>query len=200
MASIHGRLLDVAIDLSPSLASVIESNGPLRLKRNRSESLSVRLCRAVTGQQLSVVAAQSIWLRVLQAAGEQELMTFIDNSSAQTLRECGLSMAKAKTLRAIAEAARTGVLDAAEYRALSAEDRAKTLTQIWGVGQWTADMVGIFYFRDPDIWPDGDVTARKILSRLTSPRRKTVLTAARFKPFRSYLALHMWRHAAANPN
>ncbi|MEL7367602.1 MAG: DNA-3-methyladenine glycosylase 2 family protein [Myxococcota bacterium] len=200
MPSIHGQLLEVAADLSPELASVIEGNGSLRLIRSASESLPVRLCRAVTGQQLSVKAAHAIWNRVQHAAGDNDLMTHIARSTPEALRACGLSMAKAKTLQAIAEAEHAGNLDEANLHTLEASERAQALTQIWGVGQWTADMVGIFYFGDPDIWPDGDVTARKMLSRLTSPRRKTVLTAARFAPFRSYLALHMWRHAAAKPD
>ncbi|MEM8810884.1 MAG: DNA-3-methyladenine glycosylase 2 family protein, partial [Cyanobacteria bacterium P01_G01_bin.38] len=79
-------------------------------------------------------------------------------------------------------------------------DRAQRLTAIWGVGQWTADMMSIFYFGDPDIWPDGDVTARTNLIQLTSARRKTTLTAARFAPHRSYLALYMWRHSDAAPD
>lgn len=95
---------------------------------------------------------------------------------------------------AIAAAFTQGQLDATALAQLSQTDRVKQLTKIWGIGQWTADMMGIFYFGDPDIWPDGDVTARKTLEKLTSKRRKTVRTAARFLPYRSYLALHMWKN------
>ena len=102
-------------------------------------------------------------------------------------------------MRSIAKAARAGELDAAELSKVAHAVRAERLTAIWGVGQWTADMMGIFYFGDRDIWPDGDVTARKTLAKLTSRRRKTVRTAERFAPYRSYLALHMWRHADASP-
>ena len=96
---------------------------------------------------------------------------------------------------AIAAAAQTQQLNQTVLNALDHSERSRQLTQIWGVGQWTADMMGIFYFGDPDIWPDGDTAARKHLERLTSRRRKTVRTAARFAPYRSYLALYMWHQA-----
>jgi DNA-3-methyladenine glycosylase II len=72
--------------------------------------------------------------------------------------------------------------------------------EIWGVGQWTADMLGIFYFGERDIWPDTDLAVWKTLQRLTSRRRKTTLTAAKFSPQRSLLAKYMWRIADASPN
>ena len=98
-------------------------------------------------------------------------------------------------MRAIALATLANQLDESLLSELDHEERTHCLTEIWGVGQWTADMMGIFYFGDPDIWPDGDTTARKNLERLTSRRRKTVRTAARFAPYRSYLALYMWHQA-----
>jgi DNA-3-methyladenine glycosylase II len=61
-------------------------------------------------------------------------------------------------------------------------------------------MVNLFYFGEEDIWPEGDVTARKTLISLTSKRRKTVRSAERFAPYRSYLALYMWRWVDARPD
>lgn len=95
--------------------------------------------------------------------------------------------------------AQTGQLDQTELMPLHASQRSDRLTQLWGVGQWTANMMNIFYFGEPDIWPNGDVTARKTLEKLTSKRRKTINTAARFAPYRSYLAFHMWRYVDAGP-
>ena len=100
----------------------------------------------------------------------------------------------------ILRAARSGGLDAEYLTTLSAQQRAAHLTSLWGIGQWTADMMNMFYFGEEDIWPDGDVAARKTLERLTSPRRKTVRTAARFAPYRSRLAIYMWRWLDAEPD
>ena len=131
--------------------------------------------------------------------GDRAAADYFLRCRATTLRACGLSEAKARAMREIAQAAKAGQLDRETLKKLDSAQRAKHLTQIWGVGQWTADMASIFYFGDKDVWPDGDVTARKTLARLTSARRKTVRTAENFAPYRSYLAIHMWRYANANP-
>jgi DNA-3-methyladenine glycosylase II len=83
---------------------------------------------------------------------------------------------------------------------LDHNQRSEQLTEIWGVGQWTADMMGIFYFGDKDVWPDSDLAVWKTLQRLTNRRRKTLRTAQRFAPHRSYLAIYMWRIADTMPN
>ncbi|MGD1897052.1 MAG: DNA-3-methyladenine glycosylase family protein [Phormidesmis sp.] len=206
-ALIQSEILAIAAELSPSLVEAIEQNGPLELiseqkalqKTSQKTPFPERLCRAVTGQQLSIRAADTIWGRVVAGAGQERLIDYFARVEPAALRACGLSGAKAKTIDEIATAALQGQLDSTELGTLSHAERTKRLTALWGVGQWTADMMGIFYFGDPDIWPDGDVTARKTLEKLTSKRRKTVRTAARFAPYRSYLALHMWRYVDATP-
>ena len=194
---IHSRFVEIAREISGDLADAIASTQPLQVTPNQSFPFPERLFRAVAGQQLSVKAAASIWSRVVDNAADQPLMDYFTAVAPETLRSCGLSAAKAKAMRAIALAAQSNQLDETMLAELDHEDRTRCLTEIWGVGQWTADMMGIFYFGDPDIWPDGDTTARKNLERLTSRRRKTVRTAARFAPHRSYLALYMWHQADA---
>lgn len=197
--AIHQRFIEVAQGLSPTLTEAIERGGPLSLRVDASQPLAERLCRSVAGQQLSVKAARSIWERVLMAAGETSLIDFLCDANHEAIRRCGLSTAKTRAICAIGDAARDGRLEAEALREMDHPTRSAHLTDLWGVGQWTADMISIFYFGEEDIWPEGDVAARKTLERLTSPRRKTVRTAARFAPYRSYLALYMWRHVDAPP-
>ncbi|MDI5986758.1 DNA-3-methyladenine glycosylase 2 family protein [Halomonas sp. M4R5S39] len=196
---IHRRFVEIAGGLSPVLVDALERGGPVAFRADASQPLAERLCRSVAGQQLSVKAARSIWSRVLTAAGSMPLTEFLVETNGEAIRACGLSAAKTRAMCAIAREARAGGLEAGELRDLDHAARSRRLTALWGVGQWTADMISIFYFGDEDVWPDGDVAARKTLSRLTSPRRKTVRTAARFAPYRSRLALYMWRHADAPP-
>lgn len=193
--TIHTRFVEIAGELGGELAGAIAATPPLNLVPRQDTPFPVRLCRAVAGQQLSVKAATSIWNRVVASAEQVSLMDYLATASPDTLRSCGLSTAKAKAMGAIAQAHRANQLDTATLGQLDHPERSHHLTQIWGVGQWTADMMGIFYFGDPDIWPEGDTTARKYLETLTSRRRKTLRTAARFAPHRSYLALYMWHQA-----
>ncbi len=198
-AEIHKRLCAIAAKLSPALADAIAHNGPIEFVPNRKHSFPEHLCRAVTGQQLSIRAAQTIWARVVASAGDENLIDYFSGVEDAVLKSCGLSAAKVKTVKAIAQAAAQGQLDSTELSRLSHRERTKRLIALWGVGPWTADMMGIFYFGDENIWPDGDLAARRTLEQLTSKRRKTVNTAARFVPYRTYLALHMWQYTDATP-
>ncbi len=196
---VHQRFIHIAGDFGTGLAGAIRQIGPLEFRPDDSLPLAHRLCRSVAGQQLSVIAARTIWERVLEAAGDADLTDFFTEENAGIMRKCGLSAAKVRSMCGIAEEARAGNLRADDLRSLSHEERSGQLTRLWGVGQWTADMISIFYFGDEDVWPDGDLAARKTLERLTSKRRKTVRTAERFAPFRSRLALYMWEYQNAVP-
>jgi DNA-3-methyladenine glycosylase II len=167
--------------------------------RNRTPLPEV-LCRAIAGQQLSVKASRTIWGRVVESADGNPLITHIANTKPEVLRGCGLSNSKAKAMKAIVEADAAGQLDVDQLRDLDHDARSKRLTAVWGVGQWTADMMGISFFGDRNVWPESDITVWKTLERLTSRRRKSARTAAHFAPYRSYLALYMWRIADAAPS
>lgn len=197
---VHQRFLPIAATLSPALAEAIERVGPVRVHKRSKTPLPVVLSRAVAGQQLSVKAASTIWGRVCDSAKDRPLTEHLARARPATLQKCGLSAAKAKAIRAIAQAEKAGRLDPDALRRLDHPTRSNQLTAIWGVGPWTADMISMFYFGDPDVWPDGDVSACGTLQKLTSRRRKTTRTAEHFAPHRSYLAVYMWKHADAAPN
>ncbi|MHA6286977.1 DNA-3-methyladenine glycosylase family protein [Maricaulis sp. CAU 1757] len=195
---IHHFLIEQADGL-PELAGAIATLGPREFPMRGEADFPLHLCRSIAGQQISVGAARAIWSRVVASAGETPLLEHFCPERHDTLRACGLSGAKTRTIITIAETHRAEGLDADALRALPVDTRKARMTEIWGVGPWTADMMNMFYFAEPDIWPDGDVAARKTLERLTSKRRSTVRTAARFKPWRSWLALYMWAHVDARP-
>lgn len=199
-AQIHAMFLDAAAPLGGQLHTAIKAIGPIPFSASQETPLAERLCRSVAGQQLSVKAARTIWDRVVASCeAQRNLIDHLASCAPEELRVCGLSGSKAKAMRAIAEAAKAGELHAHDLAPLHHTERAAHLTSIRGIGPWTADMINMFYFGDPDIWPDGDVAARKTLTRLTSARRKTVRTAERFAPYRSSLALYMWRYVDAPP-
>ncbi len=191
--------VQIAADISPALANAIETIGPLRLQKRNQQPLVDVLFRAIAGQQLSTKAAASIWNRLIETAGDTSLLDYVAASDPDRIRSCGLSGAKVKSMKAIVAAHENGLLDQSLLSRLDHVERSQQLMSIWGVGQWTADMLGIFYFGDRDVWPNTDLAVWKTLQRLTSRRRKTVKTAAAFAPHRSYLALYMWRVADTIP-
>ena len=188
----HNFLLDVAARW-PKLRQVLETVGPIHRQARRNLPLPEAMCRAVAGQQLSVAAADTIWSRFEMLRGHRPLVPFLARVTDQDLRACGMSFAKIRSIRAIGDASERGQLQSVRLMQMSHVDRTACLTKIPGVGPWTADMIGIFYCGDPDIWPDGDLVARRTLQDLVGKRLNTVRVASRFSPWKSRLAMGMWR-------
>ena len=193
----HRFLLETAARW-PKLHRVLSAVGPIRRQARRSLPLPEKLCQAVAGQQLSVSAAHTIWTRFEGLRDGRPLVTFLSRVDDQELRGCGLSFAKVRSIRAIGEAAKSGQLEADRVMRLDHVERTACLTKIRGVGPWTADMIGIFYCGDPDIWPDGDLVAQRTLQQLVGRRSTTIRVAASFSPWRSRLAMALWRAVDSN--
>ncbi|MGH1590390.1 DNA-3-methyladenine glycosylase 2 family protein [Methylobacterium phyllosphaerae] len=145
----------------------------------------------MVNQQLSIQAA-AIWARIETAAAAAGLSPrgLFEAGDAALLRACGKSGNKARALQAIVAAEVAGVLRP-DLRRLPHLERAAILCGIQGVGPWTTDMIDIFHFHDPDIWPAGDVAAAGCLRRPTG-QADTGAVAATFAPYRSLLARSLW--------
>jgi DNA-3-methyladenine glycosylase II len=192
-AAIYDRLLGTAAAISEPLRSAIAAVGLIEIAPPAHASIAERLFVEVVNQQLSTKAALSIWTRVEAAAALHEVAPrdlFVPGYES-LLRDCGVSANKVRALQAIREAESAGLLSA-DLADLPHAERSAILCRIRGVGPWTADMVGIFHFLDPDIWPLGDVAAVGVLRRLTGID-DTEAVAAGFAPYRSILARYMWR-------
>ena len=194
-AHIHRHLVETARGLSAELAERIAAAGPLALPAQEEQGLGVFLARAVIGQQLSVKVARRIWERIEAAAQAHGggLLAFLTEEHAPILKTCGVSGPKVQALLALNAAEAQGDLCPIRLRALAPEARAAHLCRIRGIGPWTGDMAAIFYFQEPDIWPDRDAATGNAFRRFLQEDQSIAEAAARFAPYRSFLALHLWR-------
>ena len=198
---LHTHLLPAASPY-PALRDALERTGPIRIEPAAQSCVAERLFVEVVNQQLSTRAAAAIWGRIeaAAAAAAGTPRALFAAGDPDLLRACGLSGNKVRALQAIVAAEAAGLLGP-ELAGLPHPERAAILCGIRGVGPWTADMVGIFHFHGPDIWPEGDVAAVGCLRRLTG-QADTRAVAAAFAPYRSILARYLWRikdMAAAAP-
>ncbi len=204
LALLHPDFVRTARRVSRPLAQAMDAVGPPDWPSRHQQPLARYLARVVVGQQLSTRAAGTIWGRVeaLGKAEQQSIPALALNLPDATLLACGLSAGKLKTLKALAEADAAGMLKRQRLARLDPAARAVELTALRGIGPWTADMLALFYFRDPDIWPLGDLAVRKTLERflVTQSRYDLSSAAALFAPHRSVLALYMWRIADNPPD
>ncbi|MGV8839655.1 MAG: DNA-3-methyladenine glycosylase family protein [Bauldia sp.] len=199
------RTLDTEADLDeglahlaaadPRLAAVIAASGRLPVRRTAAGFAG--LSRIVVGQQLSVTAAEAIW-RKLNVAIPLLTPEAVLAAADGTLRGAGLSSAKMRTLRAVAEAAVTG-LDLAGLSARPAEDAHAALTVVKGIGPWTADIYLLFCVGHADVFPAGDLALRKAMGaafgHATLPSGKDAAAIAEaWTPWRGVAAILFWAY------
>lgn len=190
---VYHSLLTEAEATSGALHAALAAIGPIVVAAPVHASVAERLFVEIVNQQLSTKAAFAIWSRIEAAAqvqGGAPRDLFVPGHEA-VLRGCGVSANKVRALQAVRDAEARGLLGD-DLALLPHAERSARLCGIRGVGPWTADMVGIFHFLDPDIWPAGDVAAVGTLRKLTG-RDDVHAVAARFAPYRSLLARYLWR-------
>jgi DNA-3-methyladenine glycosylase II len=183
------------------LARVIDAHGPCTIGGKRIDPFHV-LCSSIISQQLSSRAADTIQARVALAAkaGKRFRPLHFMGLSPEALRACGLSNAKAKWLKAVAEVHHA---DAAYFRKLGKlDDEAaiETLDALPGIGRWTAEMFLIFAMDRLDIFSLGDAGLRRGLNLIHNRGEKlddeaSLAITARWAPYRSIGSWYLWRMA-----
>jgi len=178
------------------LASIIARVGPCKMAYR--EPTFEMLARAIVFQQLSTKAARTIYGRLEEAAGGALTPQAIQNLSVGEMRRAGLSRQKLGYIRDLAEHALSGKVDFAKLPAMSDEEVIVSLTDIKGVGVWTAHMFLLFSLRRPNVLPVGDLGVRMAIQRAYRKRKmptpKQVEQIARgWHPYCSYAAWYLWR-------
>jgi DNA-3-methyladenine glycosylase II len=179
------------------------------LRMIRTPDLYEALLIAVLGQQISVASSESIRRRLMTALGDRVVkdgIVFLGyppprrlrDTPPRLLRTLGLSRQKTRYVLEIAECAAAGGLHSAAFDALSDEQAIERLTQIPGVGRWTAEIVVMRGLGRADVFPAGDlglmVAAHRALGCAVRPGETDLRTLAeRWKGWRSYAALYLWR-------
>jgi DNA-3-methyladenine glycosylase II len=180
----------------PAFGSLYRRFGPAKVAGG--EPLFRALVRAVTGQQLSVRAAATVFARVADACQGPVTPEAAQRVGEGGLRSCGLSRAKATYVLGLAEAASSGGLDADRIVRMDDEEVMEALTALHGVGTWTAHMILIFTLHRPDVLPVGDlgiVDGARLVLRLDGRPTASMLEqrAEAWRPYRSVASWYLWR-------
>lgn len=182
-------------DRDAVLRALIERFAGLSLRR-RSDAFSA-LARSIVGQQISVKAAEHVWQRFATTVGEVTPPR-VQETSAERLRSAGLSRQKIAYLHDLSRRFLDGTVRTATWPDLSDEALIAELTQVKGIGRWTAEMFLIFYLLRPDVLPLGDLGLQKAVrlhynrGRAVSPRRLQAIGKA-WAPWRSVATWYLWR-------
>lgn len=184
----------------PVLASIIRQHGPCRLgdARDRFDHFTM-LARAIVFQQLSTKAATTIFGRLLESMpGGLPTPAALASLTDEQLRAAGISRQKAGYLRDLGAKVDGGIVPLDDIDALSDEEVITALTQIKGVGRWTAEMFLIFRLQRLDVLPLGDLGILNAIQRAYRLRKKPTPDRMRrigeaWRPYRSIASWYLWR-------
>jgi DNA-3-methyladenine glycosylase II len=147
----------------PVLSAIIERIGPFRMNYSPPEFHS--LAEAIIYQQLNGKAAETIFNRFTALAGDPLTPAGILKLSDQQMRAVGLSRQKSVYLKDLAAKTAAGVLDFASLANLPDEEVIEHLTQVKGIGVWTAQMFLMFSLKRANVLPTGDFGVRMAIHR-----------------------------------
>ena len=178
-------------NIEPRFKYALEVTGelPLRLSPEGFE----RLLGAIISQQVSVAAANSIWKRLVEANlnGPRKIMRADDAE----LRAVGLSRQKVRYARALAESK----INFRSLRSMSSEEVINTLTQVSGIGVWTAEIYTMFSLARADVFAAGDLalqeSARLLFELRERPSEREIRQMAeKWSPWRAVAARLLWAY------
>jgi len=155
------------------------------------------LCRSIVGQQISVKAADAVWMKFEKKIGIINPGNVLKVSK-QTLRGCGFSRQKIDYLRVLSKAFLDGDLNLKYLNKLSDEEAIKYLIRLKGIGRWTAQMFLIFNLRRKDIFPEKDIGLLKAICKQYKkkyPLSETEigLFKKKWSPYSTIATWYMWR-------
>jgi len=183
----------LAVD--PDLGKIIKKCGPGKLVARNDGFFS--LARSIVGQQISVKAAQSIWNKLEQEVGKISPERVIQKTASE-LRGCGVTRQKSGYLLDLACHFTKGNLGKQNWEELDDDEVKSVVTQIKGIGPWTAEMFLMFHLLRPDVLPVGDVGIQNAMKlHFNEDKEMTagemISRAEPWRPWRSVASWYLWR-------
>ncbi len=180
----------------PVLGAIIERVGPCRM--TFGEPTFHALAESILYQQLNGKAAATIFDRFTAQAGDPLTPKGILKLTDVEMRAVGLSRQKTAYLRDLAEKTAAGLLEFERMPGISEEDVIAHLTQVKGIGVWTAHMFLMFTLRRPDLLPTGDygiqAAIKKHYRKRKWPKPAVMEKIAKpWAPYRSIACWYLWR-------
>jgi DNA-3-methyladenine glycosylase II len=183
-----------------TLSKALKQVGRIDLKKRKNVFAS--LCRSIMSQQLSTKVADVIHSRFINLFGGKEpTPEQLLNTEHDTLRSIGLSNAKALYIKNVAQFAIDKGLDVKTLHKMSNEELIEYLTEIKGVGKWTAEMILMFTLGREDVFAVDDLGIQSAMIGLYNLkvkdkkkfREKIISISIQWSPYRTYACMYLWR-------
>ena len=162
------------------------------------------LCKSIIGQQISVAAANSVFLKFNKKCKNKVNAKVVSKLSFSSLKSCGLSRQKVKGIKDLAKRTLNKSFNPILIKKMSDEEAIEYLSKLRQIGRWSAEMILLFTFNRPNIWPLQDIGLLRAISnnykkKYFPPKIFLSKLYKKFSPYCSVATWYLWRSIDDEP-
>ena len=162
------------------------------------------LCKSIIGQQISVAAANSVFLKFKKKCKNKITAKVVNKLSSISLKSCGLSRQKVKGIKDLAKKTMNKSFKPSLIKRMSDEEAIEYLSELRQIGRWSAEMILLFTFNRSNIWPLQDIGLLRAVSnnynkKYFPPKSFLDKLYKKFTPYCSVATWYLWRSIDNEP-
>ena len=162
------------------------------------------LCKSIIGQQISVAAANSVFLKFKKKCNNKINAKTVYQLSTTQLKSCGLSRQKVKGIKSLAKQTLDKTFNPKLIPSMPDEEAIIYLSELRQIGRWSAEMILLFTYNRSNIWPIQDIGLLRAISKnykkkYLPPDRYVRLLNKKFSPYCSVATWYLWRSIDPEP-
>ena len=179
-------------------------SGPSETILTTRKDIFFSLCKSIIGQQISVAAANSVFLKFKKKCKNKINAKNINKLKFIQLKSCGLSKQKVKGIKSLANQTLNKTFNPKLIPKMSDEEAILYLSQLRQIGRWSAEMILLFTYNRSNIWPVQDVGLLRAISKnykkkYLPPEKFVNVLKKRFSPYCSVATWYLWRSIDPEP-
>jgi len=183
---------------------IIKYKSPSETILTSRKDIFFSLCKSIIGQQISVMAANSVFLKFKKRCKNKITAKTISKLSVTQLRSCGLSRLKAIGIKSLAKQTLDKSFNPKLIPKMSDEEAVVYLSNLRQIGRWSAEMILLFTYNRSNIWPIQDIGLLRAISKnykkkYFPPESYVRLLNKRFTPYCSVATWYLWRSIDPEP-
>ena len=185
-------------------ALIKKYNSPSEIVLTSRKNVFFSLCKSIIGQQISVAAANSVFLKFQKKCKNKINAKTISKLSVTQLKSCGLSRQKVKGIKSLAKQILNKSFNPRLIPKMSDEEAIVYLSQLRQIGRWSAEMILLFTYNRSNIWPIQDIGLLRAISKnykknYLPPESYVNLLKKKFSPYCSVATWYLWRSIDPEP-
>jgi DNA-3-methyladenine glycosylase II len=162
------------------------------------------LCKSIIGQQISVAAANSVFLRFKKKCKNKITVRSVNKLSSNSLKSCGLSKQKVRGIKELAKKIINKSFNPNLIKKMNDEEAIQYLSSLRQIGRWSAEMILLFTFNRSNVWPLQDIGLLRAISnnykkKYYPPKAFLEKLYKKFTPYCSVATWYLWRSIDDEP-